>query len=93
MCLRLIVVTTTDYYYCLPGRVVCTYVSGYVYWQDVSAVAGPCDAFRVVYDKLVIAVGATSNTFNTPGVTEHAIFLKVRLALHSALHGASHGVM
>uniref|UniRef100_A0A7S0L5Z8 NADH:ubiquinone reductase (non-electrogenic) n=1 Tax=Coccolithus braarudii TaxID=221442 RepID=A0A7S0L5Z8_9EUKA len=47
-----------------------------VYCQDVSAVAGPCDAFRVDYDKLVIAVGATSNTFNTPGVKEHAVFLK-----------------
>jgi len=52
------------------------HVNSCVYCQDVSAVAGPCDAFRVDYDKLVIAVGATSNTFNTPGVTEHAIFLK-----------------
>ena len=32
--------------------------------------------FELDYDKLVIAVGAYSNTFNTPGVKEHAIFLK-----------------
>lgn len=47
-----------------------------VFCQDVSAVAGPCDAFRLDYDRLVVAVGATSNTFNTPGVKEHALFLK-----------------
>lgn len=35
-----------------------------VFCQDVSAVAGPCDAFRLDYDKLVVAVGATSNTFD-----------------------------
>lgn len=28
------------------------------------------------YDILVIAVGAKPNTFNTPGVEEHAFFLK-----------------
>lgn len=28
------------------------------------------------YDILVIAVGAKPNTFNTPGVEEHAHFLK-----------------
>lgn len=32
--------------------------------------------FRLQYDQLVIAVGAWNNTFNTPGVTEHAFFLK-----------------
>mmetsp|Transcript_28416 Transcript_28416/g.38843 ORF Transcript_28416/g.38843 Transcript_28416/m.38843 type:complete len:595 (-) Transcript_28416:401-2185(-) len=32
--------------------------------------------FDMPYDKLVIAVGATSNTFGTPGVKENAIFLK-----------------
>jgi len=47
-----------------------------VFCQDISAVAGPCDAFRLEYDRLVVAVGATSNTFNTPGVKENAIFLK-----------------
>ena len=32
--------------------------------------------FEVPYDKLVIAVGAVSRTFNTPGVRENAIFFK-----------------
>ena len=37
--------------------------------------------FEVDYDVLVIAVGAVSNTFNVPGVAEHAMFLK---ELHDA---------
>jgi len=37
--------------------------------------SGP-DSFDVPYDKLVIAVGASSNTFGTPGVKENAMFLK-----------------
>jgi NADH:ubiquinone reductase (non-electrogenic) len=32
--------------------------------------------FEVKYDKLVLAVGAVSNTFGIPGVEEHAYFLK-----------------
>ena len=32
--------------------------------------------FTLTYDVLVIAVGAVSNTFNVPGVAEHALFLK-----------------
>lgn len=32
--------------------------------------------FEVHYDKLVVGVGAISNTFNIPGVEEHATFLK-----------------
>ncbi len=32
--------------------------------------------FALPYDKLVIAVGAYSQTFDTPGVKEHAFFLK-----------------
>lgn len=32
--------------------------------------------FRLGYDKLIIAVGAISNTFSTPGVYEHARFLR-----------------
>ncbi|KAG0172383.1 hypothetical protein DFQ28_010074 [Apophysomyces sp. BC1034] len=32
--------------------------------------------FTLDFDKLVIGVGAYSNTFNTPGVKEHGIFLK-----------------
>lgn len=47
-----------------------------VYCQDISSVSGDCDAFRLEYDRLVVAVGATSNTFNTPGVKEYAMFLK-----------------
>jgi NADH:ubiquinone reductase (non-electrogenic) len=35
--------------------------------------------FLVDYDYLVIAVGARSNTFNTPGVEENCFFLKVSL--------------
>ncbi|KAH8097116.1 FAD/NAD(P)-binding domain-containing protein [Cristinia sonorae] len=34
------------------------------------------DSFTLHYDKLVIAVGAYSQTFNLPGVKEHAHFLK-----------------
>jgi NADH dehydrogenase FAD-containing subunit len=32
--------------------------------------------FTLDYDKLIIACGAISNTFNIPGVREHAFFLK-----------------
>mmetsp|Transcript_63029 Transcript_63029/g.131003 ORF Transcript_63029/g.131003 Transcript_63029/m.131003 type:complete len:540 (-) Transcript_63029:369-1988(-) len=32
--------------------------------------------FTMAYDKVVVAVGAENNTFNTPGVNEHAHFLK-----------------
>ena len=42
---------------------------------------GNNDEFPVDYDTLVIAVGAVSNTFNVPGVEEHAHFLK---ELHDA---------
>ncbi|KAM3689528.1 hypothetical protein ACB098_09G054500 [Castanea mollissima] len=34
------------------------------------------EEFALDYDYLVIAMGAQSNTFNTPGVMEHAHFLK-----------------
>ncbi len=33
--------------------------------------------YDISYDKLVIGVGAISNTFGVPGVEEHAFFLKV----------------
>lgn len=42
------------------------------------SVLDPSAVYRVVYDKLVIGVGAVSNDFNVPGVKEHAFFLKVR---------------
>ncbi|KAF9890419.1 hypothetical protein FE257_006087 [Aspergillus nanangensis] len=34
------------------------------------------ETFEVPYDKLVIAVGAVSTTFNTPGVRQNAMFFK-----------------
>ena len=34
--------------------------------------------YTLRYDKLVIGVGALSNTFGVPGVEQHACFLKVR---------------
>lgn len=34
------------------------------------------EKFEVSYDKLVISVGAVTNTFNTPGVRENATFFK-----------------
>ncbi|CAL5211845.1 unnamed protein product [Lathyrus oleraceus] len=37
---------------------------------------GGTEEFSLDYDYLVIAMGARSNTFNTPGVEEHAYFLK-----------------
>ncbi|KAI0753299.1 FAD/NAD-P-binding domain-containing protein [Daedaleopsis nitida] len=47
---------------------------------DVHGTATPIgansDKFELTYDKLVIAVGAYSQTFDVPGVKEHAHFLK-----------------
>lgn len=39
---------------------------------------GVSEEFSLEYDYLVIAMGARVNTFNTPGVVEHAHFLKVK---------------
>ncbi|KAI0718582.1 FAD/NAD-P-binding domain-containing protein [Cerioporus squamosus] len=44
--------------------------------EPAVAVAGSSDKFELTYDKLVIAVGAYSQTFNVPGVKEYAHFLK-----------------
>lgn len=41
-----------------------------------TAFPGTGTTFEVKYDKLVIAVGAYSQTFGIPGVKEHAYFLK-----------------
>lgn len=41
--------------------------------------------YTIDFDKLVIGVGALSNTFNVPGVQEHSFFLKVRLLLLTSL--------
>jgi NADH dehydrogenase FAD-containing subunit len=38
------------------------------------------------YDYLVVALGATVNTFNTPGVMEHCYFLKVNSYNINTLH-------
>jgi hypothetical protein len=35
------------------------------------------DAYILDYDHLIVAVGAETNTFGTPGVKENAYFLKV----------------
>ena len=52
--------------------------------------------FQHHYQKLVIAVGATNNTFGIPGVEEHAVFLKeltdariIRERIVSCLEGAA----
>jgi len=50
------------------NKVVCADISDFVGGSDAS--------FEVEYDKLVVAVGASSNTFGTPGVKENAMFLK-----------------
>ncbi|KAJ1926438.1 hypothetical protein IWQ60_003784 [Tieghemiomyces parasiticus] len=41
-----------------------------------STVEGVPGQFAIPYDKLVVTVGARSNTFDIPGVREHAFFLK-----------------
>jgi NADH dehydrogenase FAD-containing subunit len=37
------------------------------------------------YDYLVVALGATVSTFNTPGVLEHCCFLKVKFPTYSVM--------
>lgn len=46
--------------------------------QSVKCTGTACEPadFEVSYDHLLVAVGATSNTFGTKGVREHCIFLK-----------------
>ena len=44
--------------------------------RDESGITAANPEFAVPYDKLVVAVGAPCNTFGTPGVREHAVFLK-----------------
>lgn len=45
-----------------------------------TSVLDPNLTYNLSYDKLVVGVGALSNTFGVPGVEEHACFLKVILA-------------
>ena len=47
-----------------------------IHCKDQSGVVGTADKFDLDYDLLVVAVGARTNTFNTPGVNEYAHFLK-----------------
>ncbi|KAJ6853381.1 external alternative NAD(P)H-ubiquinone oxidoreductase B3, mitochondrial-like [Iris pallida] len=44
--------------------------------SDIGANLDGSNEFQVDYDYLVIAIGAKSNTFNTPGVEENCHFLK-----------------
>lgn len=44
--------------------------------RDISEMHTSNDTFDVPYDYLVVAVGAEPATFGTPGVKEHAVFLK-----------------
>ena len=43
---------------------------------DKSGIVGDVSRFELEYDVLVVAVGAKSNTFRTPGVEENCFFLK-----------------
>ncbi|KAK9900500.1 FAD/NAD(P)-binding domain-containing protein [Cystobasidium minutum MCA 4210] len=52
--------------------ILCTTATPSPFGQD----EGGRQKFHVKFDKLVIGVGAYANTFNTPGVKEHATFLK-----------------
>lgn len=44
--------------------------------EDKSGIVGAVSKFKLDYDILVVAVGAKTNTFGTPGVEEHCHFLK-----------------
>ncbi|GAA5934539.1 uncharacterized protein JCM15063_004609 [Sporobolomyces koalae] len=44
--------------------------------EEMRSLPGSSKTFEVGYDKLVIAVGCYSQTFNTPGVKQYANFLK-----------------
>ncbi len=44
--------------------------------EDKSGIVGAVSKIHLDYDILVVAVGAASNTFNTPGVKENCHFLK-----------------
>lgn len=52
------------------------HIKKHVKCEDTSEIVGEVSKWDLPYDYLVVAVGATSNTFNTPGVTEHCHFLK-----------------
>jgi NADH:ubiquinone reductase (non-electrogenic) len=58
--------------------------------SDVGTSLNGTGEFEVDYDYLVIAVGATVNTFNTPGVVENCHFLKVPFNLHTLFNARAH---
>ena len=45
-------------------------------WIDESEIQGLVSSTTLKYDYLVYAVGAETQTFNIPGVKEHACFMK-----------------
>eukprot|EP00741_Cyanophora_paradoxa_P018985 tig00021108_g18328.t1 len=46
------------------------------YCRPTTRAKGDPEQFAIEYDKLIIAVGSTPNTFGVPGVEEHSFFLK-----------------
>lgn len=65
--------------------------------RDMSGIQGIVCDFKLDYDILVTAVGASNNTFNVPGVNEHCYFLKemedarkIRDALIDLIESASY---
>lgn len=56
-------------------------------FQDTSAVTVSKDSFILDYDYLIVAVGAETNTFGTPGVKENAYFLKVQISCSISRQG------
>lgn len=47
-----------------------------IWCEDRSGIVGAVSKVGIDYDLLVVAVGATNNTFNTPGVEKNCHFLK-----------------
>lgn len=47
-----------------------------VTWTDTSRIKGEVATKTINYDYLVCAVGAETQTFNIPGVRDHAVFMK-----------------
>ncbi|KAG5233457.1 external alternative NAD(P)H-ubiquinone oxidoreductase [Salix suchowensis] len=54
---------------------------------DQGNTLGGNEEFTMDYDVLIVAMGAKSNTFNTPGVEEHAHFLKRKRIMHFVVVG------
>lgn len=54
------------------GRVLMLIIS----LPDISPIRGDVATKTIPYDYLVCAVGAETQTFNIPGVKEHAVFMK-----------------